>query len=67
MMGEHKHNPNVILAEHGLLPKKKPKISLKEFDRLMLGYMYEKLYPYQKNMLDVFEKDHCAGKMTKGC
>lgn len=35
-MGQSKHNPTAILAKQGLIPPKKPKISRKDLERIMM-------------------------------
>ena len=38
-MGQHKFNPNCQLAKEGKLPPKKPKISKRRMEQLVLDYI----------------------------
>lgn len=44
-MGEHKHNPTTIAAKNGELPPKKPKMSKRQTERLMMAKIMEKVRP----------------------
>lgn len=42
-MGQSKHNPIAVLAKQGLIPPKKPKISKKDLERIMMFKVHQQL------------------------
>ena len=50
-MGQHKHNPNVILAKEGKLPPKKPKLSKRQTEMLLKQMVIGKMCEMQANAI----------------
>lgn len=45
-MGQHKHNPTAIAAKNGELPKKPPKMTKREKERILYSEIEAKMCEY---------------------